>query len=134
MTTTQTIRLVAGETEPITGYAYLTSAASLSTSDLSTLVLYVRKALATTNHVDGADISSGATVASVLQSDGTYLVTITWTFDPVDAKNGGGNAFDAAGSYQCYPKITWTDGDVTKHRADDADIEYITVKVLDGFE
>lgn len=134
MSTAQTIRLVAGETEPITGYAYLTATSSLETADLSALALYARAVGASTNHVNGANILSGATVASTANSDGTYAVTVTWTFDPVSAKNPSGNAFDAAGTYRCYPKATWSDGDVTKHRASAADLDYITVIVTDDFE
>lgn len=33
-------------------------------------------------------------------------------FDPANAKVGGGNPFDTAGTYHAYIKTTWSDGDV----------------------
>lgn len=114
MATSKHIKLRTGHTEPLTGYLTLTATADLATGDLSTLKMYARESSASTNHVDGVAVSSFS-VASVDNGDGTYAVTITYTFDPVDAKNGGGNAWDTAGTYDCELDADWADADITKH-------------------
>ena len=59
-----------------------------------------------TQHVDGATgtISDSANLQVEL--------------DPVGAKSGGGNAFDAVGSYTGLVKLTFSDGDITRHPGD----------------
>lgn len=99
------IRIRAGDTEPL---EFTISASQAGTAipnldDVAEVVFYAQKRGAATAHVDGAS-------ASVASSPDRRI-----TFDPVGAKNGGGNAFDAEGQYLCYALVTWTDGDTTRH-------------------
>jgi hypothetical protein len=103
----------AGDTEPLEITVSATGVSSLDDAD--TVVLYAREASAETNHVDGAACTVSDSAAMEV------------TFDPVGAKSGGGNAFDEPGTYLCYVKITWTDGDITRHPARDDGTLTITV-------
>lgn len=106
----------AGSTEPM---AFSVGAGNLTNLDnLSSAVLYARDVTSGVNHVDGAALS-------VLDS-----AEKTLTFDPVDAKNGGGNAFDEPGTYKLYLRATWSDGDITRH----PDAGYVTLTVEPIFE
>lgn len=105
MTQQHHVSVRVGDTEPL---KILVSATGLSNLDnVSSAVLYLREDSASTNHVDGATLT-------VSDSDVREL-----TFDPVGAKNGGGNAFDTPGKYRGYVHITWNDGDETRHPAND---------------
>ena len=95
----------AGDTAPLTITVGATGVSNLD--DVSTVVLYAREQSAATNHVDGA---------SCTVSDSAAMEV---TFDPLNNKSGGGNAFEAGGTYECYVKITWSNGDITRHPARD---------------
>lgn len=117
----QEITVRAGDTEPLT---LAISAANLTDlTDLDTAVLYARKRGAVTNHVDGGALT-------VPDENELELV-----FDPLNQKNGGGNAFDEPGTYDCYVLATWDDGDETRHPPSDVDDdERLTVVVTESFE
>lgn len=116
MSTTSVIRIKAGDTEPL---EFVLGAEGITTLDaLATAVLYARKENSSSNHVDAG------TCTVVLSSSRTL------SFDPVGQKNGGGDAFDAAGKYRCYIKATWGDGDVTRHPGD----EFVLVVVDANYE
>lgn len=116
MATTTELTIKAGSTELLT---FTLAATGISDLDnLSSAVLYARDVTSGTNHVNGVAVS-------VLVSG-----DMTVTFDPVDAKNGGGNAFDEPGTYKLYLRATWSDGDITRH----PDAGYITLTVEPNFE
>lgn len=108
----------AGDTEPLEMTVGATGVSTLD--DVSTVVLYARETRSTENHVDGA---------SCTVSDSSAMEV---TFDPLNNKSGGGNAFDVAGRYRCYLKITWSDGDITRHPAQDDGT--LDVVVTEGYE
>lgn len=93
----------AGDTEPITFTVELTGVSDLD--DLSTAELYAREISSSTNHVDGAP-------CTVHDSEEMELA-----FDPVDNGPGDANAFAIGdeGDYDVYVKLTWADGDTTRH-------------------
>lgn len=74
-------------------------------SELSSAVLYARLDGADANHVDGA-------ACSVSDSANKLL-----SFDPVGNGPSGDDAFDTGdeGTYYCYVRVTWSDGDITRH-------------------
>jgi len=109
-----TIYIRAGDTEPL--ILSLSATGLTDLTDLTTAVLYARKKGATTNHVDGGTLA---------KTSGLSL-----SFDPVGQKSGGGNAFDAAGQYECYILATWSDADTTRHPGDGE----ITVVVRHAYE
>ena len=119
-----TIHVVAGDTETLTITVGATGLSNLD--DLTSAALYLAKrtvasnpdTVETTNHVDGATLTTLSSAAKTL------------TFDPVSAKNGGGNALDAEGTYQGYVKLTWNDGDITRHPAEGR----LIVVVADSYE
>jgi hypothetical protein len=111
-----TIRLKPADTEPLVLTISATGLANLD--DLTSAVLYARLAGESANHV-----TAGALTPSP-------SVTLGLVFDPVDAKLGGGNAFDAPGTYQCYVLATWNDGDTTRHPGR----SWLTVIVEPGYE
>ena len=93
--------LRAGDTEPID---VTIGAAGLANLDsLTSAVLYARLEGAETNHVAGGAMSVKDSATRTLE------------FDPVGKKVGGGDAFDAPGSYDIYVLATWSDGDETRH-------------------
>ena len=112
----QSITIRAGDTEPLTLTLSATGLANLTGA--STVSLYARENSSLTNHVDGA---------SCTIPDSTQLDV---TFDPAGAKNGGGDAFDAAGVYDVYLLVNWSDSDQTRHPGS----SFITVTVLENFE
>lgn len=95
------ISIKAGDTEPQIIQIDATDLDDLS--NLASAVVYFRKEGETTNHVDGVALTVESSASRTLR------------FDPVDAKNGGGNAFDAVGKYLGYVVATWSDGDITRH-------------------
>ena len=99
------IYLRPGDTEPVTITVDATGLANLAA--LASATLYMRLVGAATNHVEGAAL----TIAD--------SATRTLRFDPVGAKAGGGDAFDAPGIYRGYVLLTWTDGDETRHPSHD---------------
>lgn len=107
----QTITVRAGDTEPLTINVDATNLTDLANA--SSAKLYLRKAGESSNHAE----------ASVTIVSGAKKVT----FDPAGAASGGGDALTEAGTYKGYVKITWTDGDVTRHPGDDDDDLTITV-------
>lgn len=110
------IILRAADTEPLTFTVAAEGVSNLD--DVSSVAFYARKTDATSNHVDGA-------TATVSDSANQEV-----TFDPASNKSGGGDAFDAIGTYRCYALVTWSDGDVTRHPADD----WLTVRVTENYE
>ena len=105
-----TINLRAGDTEP---FDLTISASGLSSlDDLTSAVLYAKKAGAAANHV---------TAGALTVSDSA---TLTLTFDPAAQADDGGDAFDEPGTYRCYVLATWSDGDTTRH-PDDSDLEIV---------
>jgi hypothetical protein len=113
-----TIYLRAGDTEPLT---FTISATGLENLEgLDTATFYVRRLGQVANHV-----TAGA--LAVEDSDALSL-----TFDPVDAKVGGGDAFDEPGTYDCYTLATWDDGDETRHPGKED--EFLRVEVLENYE
>lgn len=101
------LTIKAGDTEPITWKIDLTGESNLD--NVSSAVLYARKVGATSNHVDGA-------TATVSDSANKEL-----EFDPVGNATDGSNAFDTGdeGTYRTYTKVTWSDGDITRHPGED---------------
>lgn len=103
----------AGDTEPLE-----ITVSAVGVTDLTAAtnaVLYARETSGSTNHVTAGACTIPDTAEMVV------------SFDPVDAKVGGGNAFDAPGTYRCYVRITWSDGDTTRHPAKDDGTLDITV-------
>ena len=111
-----TITIRAADTEPLTVTISADGLSDLTAA--STATLYARRKGSTTAHVDGAACTIPDTNA------------LDITFDPVGAAVGGGDAFDVAGEYECYVKVTWSDGDITRHPGD----TYLGVTVTDTFE
>lgn len=103
MATTE-IQIRAGDTEPLEIVLAATGLANLN--QLTTATLYARLKGESTNHVDGV-------ACSVIDSP-----NLTIQFDPVGSKNGGGDAFDAPGTYLVYVLAVWDDGDETRHPGD----------------
>lgn len=95
------ITLQAGDTEPLEIVVSATGLANLD--DVSTAELYMRLKDASTNHVDGVSLTISDSAARKVE------------FDPVGAKSGGGDALDAEGRYLAYVKLTFNDGDFTRH-------------------
>lgn len=125
----QTIQITAGDTEPLEGEVTAKAGAEVTSGDVSSAVLYARKANESSNHVDGASLTVDS-VSSTDNGDGTWDVAISWTFDPAGNQNGGGDAFDASGVYECYVLVTYSDGDETRHPGDGR----ITVRIQDNYE
>ena len=96
----KTIELWAEDTEPL---EVTVSAAGVSTLDNVSSVAWYFTDEGGTAHVDGA--------AGTVSDSANMKIQL----DPVNAKSGGGNAFDAAGTYEGYAKLTWSDGDITRH-------------------
>lgn len=65
--------------------------------------LYLSKEGEDGNHVDGVGLEI------VNRKNGKL------SFDPEGAKSGGGNALDRVGTYKGHIKLTWTDGETTRH-------------------
>lgn len=86
--------------------------------DLTSAVLYLRERSKTENHVDGATLTVSDSASRTL------------SFDPEDAKNGGGDALDTRGTYRGYVLITWSDGDVTRHPGEG----HFSITVEENFE
>lgn len=95
------ITIKAGDTEPLEFSVGATKLDNLD--DVSAIVMYARKRKAAALHVDGA-------ACSIVDSADLIV-----SFPVIDAKSGGGNAFDVEDSYQCHVKLTHTDGQVTRH-------------------
>lgn len=92
----------AGDTEP---HIMTISAPDLADlDDVTEALLFCRLKGATENHVDGAE-------CTVSDSENFEL-----TFDPIDNGPEGADAFGTGdeGVYQCYIKITMTDGDTAR--------------------
>lgn len=111
------IHIRAGDTEEIDIIVGATGISDLSA--LTTATFYARKEGATANHVTAGAMSIADSAAKKLR------------FDPVNQKVGGGNAFDAAGTYDCYCKLTWSDGDVSRHPGKE---DFLQVIVTEHFE
>lgn len=73
---------------------------------VDTVEFYMWKRGRDTNVVDG----SGASV----KNSSDQIVE----FDPDGAHTDGGDAFQSTGTYLAYLKISWDDGDTTRHPAD----------------
>lgn len=86
--------------------------------DVNTVEVYARKVGSDANHVDGA---SGSVSDSANQKV---------EFDPVGNAADGGDAFDEVGAYEVYLKVTWSDGDFTRHPGSG----FNTVNVTRNFE
>lgn len=111
------IHLRAGDTEPIEIIVGATGLSDLSA--LTTATFYARKEGATANHVTAGTMTTVSSPAKTL------------SFDPLNQKVGGGNAFDAAGTYDCYVKLLMSDGDITRHPGKE---DYLQVIVTEHFE
>lgn len=131
MATTKRIKVRAGDTEPLELQMTATAGEEITTSDISSAALYARKVGASSNHVDGVALSS-VTASSTDNGDGTWAVTINGTFDPASNKNGGGDAFDAAGSYDCYVLVTYTDSDETRHPGEENQLHIVVAPNYEG--
>lgn len=98
--TKRVIYLKPGDTEPL---EITVSATGLSNLDniagTNGVLVYARLRGAATNHVDGGD--------GTVSDSATKKVS----FDPTAQAVGGGNAFAAAGTYEVYVKLTFSDGD-----------------------
>jgi hypothetical protein len=112
-------RVRAGDTDPLAITVGATGLTDLD--DLSSAELYARLEGAEVNHVDGA-------ACSVLVS-----ADLTLTFDPVGNGPEGADAFSTGdeGTYFCYVKITWSDGDETRHPAAE---EEMRLDVVENYE
>lgn len=110
----------AGDTEPLEITIGANGVSNLD--DASTVVLYARKEGADTNHVDGATCTVSDSAA------------MTVSFDPAGNGPSGADAFAVGdeGRYDCYVKITWSDGDETRHPAKDDDT--LDLVVTEAFE
>lgn len=113
----QHIEIVVNDTEPL--MIVIGARGVTDLSDLTTAVFFVREINAATNHVNGVLMATDSSVDRRLR------------FDPVNAKAGGGNAFDTVGSYEAYVRMTWSDGDITRHPGGS---KKLTIKVVAGFE
>ena len=91
----------AGSTEPLDIVVALPAHPNLD--DIAEGVLFARKVGSPSNHVNGAPVIV-ATAEAV-------------RFDPVGNGPGGADAFGIgdAGEYDCYVRLTWADGHVTRH-------------------
>lgn len=93
----------AGDTEPL---EITIDAVDLDDlAEFASGALYARKSGASTNHVDGAEVTVADSAAKTVR------------FDPVGAGPAGADAFGIGdeGSYDVYVQITWSDGDETRH-------------------
>ena len=95
------ITIRAGDTDPLDINVDATGLDDLT--EVDSAVLYMRKDGESANHVDAEALTIPNTANKVVR------------FDPVNAKVGGGNAFDTAGRYRGYVKITFTDDDESRH-------------------
>lgn len=97
------LNIKAGDTEPITYNVDLDGQDNLD--NVSSAALYAREVDASTNHVDGATVTVSDSANKELE------------FDPVNNASNGSNAFDTGdeSTYHVYTKITWSDGDITRH-------------------
>lgn len=97
----------AGDTEPLEITVDATGLDNLD--DLDSAVLYARIYGSETNHVDGATCSVASSANKTL------------TFDPTGNGPDSGLAFDLDVTkptrVQCYVRLTWNDGDETRHPA-----------------
>lgn len=120
MAEVQTIYVRAGDTEPLEIAVDATGLDDLT--GLASAVLYMRKTTATTNHVDGATVTVPDTAVKQVR------------FDPDSNGPGGADAFAIGdeGTYRGYVKITWSDGDVTRHPGDPG--EDLRILVSQGLE
>lgn len=108
----------AGDTVPLTiivgGPADLT--------DVATAELFARLKGADTNHVDGA--------ACTIPDENVLEVE----FDPAGNGPAGGDAFGVGseGTYVCYVRLTYDNGDTSRHpRADDGSLD---ITVTEAYE
>lgn len=97
------LKIKAGDTEPIMFNVDLSGVDNLD--NVSSAALYARKKSTSKNHVDGA-------TATVSDSANKEL-----SFDPESNAADNSNAFDTGdeGHYRVYVKLTWSDGDITRH-------------------
>jgi len=110
------ITIKAGDTEPLPLTIAATGLTDLTL--LTSATLYARRSGSSTNHV----------TAGALTVPDTGELTLM--FDPLGAKVGGGNAFDAPGVYKCYVKAVWNDADITRHPGEG----HITVTATEAYE
>lgn len=110
------IRIQAEDTEPLEIFIDADGISDLTDFQSGEAYFWEEDAAVGTNHIDGATVS-------VSDSD-NQLVSL----DPIGAKSGGGNAFDTAGTYYGYVKITWSDTDITRHPGNSS--EYLKVIVV----
>lgn len=107
------IKIVAGDTEPLEVVISAQGLANLD--DLSSGEAYFWLEDSNTNHIDGASVTVSSSSDRKVQ------------LDPVGAKAGGGNAFDAAGTYIGYIKITWADTDTSRHPGSESEFLRVIV-------
>lgn len=113
---TRTITIWAGDTDEL-NLENIGTAGTTGLSDVSSAALYLWNAADDSKYVTNKSVTITATSAK-------------GTFDPAGAGPTGGDAFKVGdhGTYRGFLRLTWSDGDTTRHPND----HQLTIVVLEN--